>query len=67
MSVLGKHVHVGHHAMHYLCAAAAAAVAVIAAIVLDAPVLALVGGLFCAVMMLGMVWMMVGMATRHRR
>jgi len=65
MSVLGKHVHVGHHAMHYLCAAAAAAV--IAAIVLDAPVLALVGGLFCAVMMLGMVWMMVGMATRHRR
>jgi len=65
MSVLGKHVHVGHHAMHYLCAAAA--VAVIAAIVLDAPVLALVGGLFCAVMMLGMVWMMVGMATRHRR
>ena len=65
MSVLGKQVHGGHHAMHYLCAAAA--VAVIAAIVLDAPVLALVGGLFCAVMMLGMVWMMVGMATRHRR
>jgi len=30
------------------------------------PVLALLGGLFCAAMMIGMVWMMVGMA-RHRR
>lgn len=65
MSVFGKHLHVGHHAMHYLCAVAV--VAVIAAIVFDAPVLALLGGLFCAAMMIGMVWMMVGMATRDRR
>ena len=65
MNVLGKHLHVGHHAMHYLCAVAV--VAVIAAVVLDAPVLALLGGLFCAAMMVGMVWMMVGMAARRRR
>ena len=65
MNVLGKHLHVGHHAMHYLCAVAVAAV--IAAVVLDAPVLALLGGLFCAAMMVGMVWMMVGMAARRRR
>jgi hypothetical protein len=64
MNVAGKHLHVGHHAMHYLCAVAA--LAVIAAIVFEAPVLALLGGLFCAAMMIGMVWMMVGMA-RHRR
>ena len=51
--------------MHYLCAVAV--VAVIAAVVLDAPVLALLGGLFCAAMMVGMVWMMVGMAARRRR
>ena len=51
--------------MRYLCAVAV--VAVIAAVVLDAPVLALLGGLFCAAMMIGMVWMMVGMGARHRR
>lgn len=64
MSVFGKHLHVGHHTMHYC---AVALVAVIAAVVLDAPVLALLGGLFCAAMMIGMVWMMVGMGARHRR
>jgi hypothetical protein len=32
---------------------------VIAAIVFDALVLAIIGGLFCAAMMIGMVWMMV--------
>ena len=37
MNVLGRHLHIGHHAMHYLCAVAV--VAVIAAVVLDAPVL----------------------------
>jgi hypothetical protein len=65
MGVSGKHVNIGHHGMHYLCALAA--VAVIAAIVLDAPVLALLGGLFCAAMMAGMGWMMIGMAAKRRR
>jgi len=50
--------------MHYLCGVAV--VLVIAAVVLGAPVLALIGGLFCATMMIGMVWMMVGMARRHK-
>lgn len=64
MNALGKHSHAGHHWMHYACLLAI--VAVIAAIVLDAPVLALMGGVFCAAMMVGMVWMMVAMARRHR-
>ena len=64
MNALGKHSHVGHHWMRYACLIAV--VAVVAAILLEAPVLALAGGLFCAAMMVGMVWMMVGMA-RHRR
>jgi len=63
--MLGKQVHVGHHGLHALCALAA--VAVVAAIVFGAPALALAGGLFCAAMMAGMVWMMVGMAVRRRR
>jgi hypothetical protein len=50
--------------MPYACLLAV--VAVVAAIAFEAPVLALLGGLFCAAMMIGMVWMMVGMA-RHRR
>lgn len=64
MNVLGRQVHLGHHFMHGVCAVAC--VAIIVAIVLGAPVLALLGGLFCAAMMIGMVWMMVGMA-RHGR
>ena len=64
MTVFGRHLHIGHHAMHYLCAVAA--VLVISAVVLGAPVLALLGGLFCAAMMIGMVWMMFGMAAKRR-
>jgi hypothetical protein len=64
MSAIGKHLHLRHHAMHYLCVLAV--VAVTAALVLDAPVLALLGGLFCAAMMVGMAWMMVA-AARNRR
>jgi hypothetical protein len=64
MQALGKHIHVGHHWMHYACGLAV--VAVIAAVAFDAPVFALLGGLFCAAMMVAMVWMMVAMA-RHRR
>ena len=65
MNAIGKHLRLGHHAMHYLCGVAV--LLVIAAIVLDAPVLALAGGLFCATMMIGMVWMMVGMGARRRK
>jgi hypothetical protein len=65
MNAIGKHLPSGHHAMHYLCGGAI--LLVIAAIALDAPVLALAGGLFCATMMIGMVWMMVGMAARRRK
>ena len=65
MSTLGKNLHLRHHAMHYLCVVAI--VAVIAAIALDAPLLALLGGLFCAAMMVGMAWTMVAMAARNRR
>jgi hypothetical protein len=63
MNLIGKHLHSGHHAMQYLCGAAV--VLVIAAVVLGAPALALVGGLFCAAMMIGMVWMMVVMGMRR--
>ena len=64
MNTLGSRLHIGHHWMHYACLLAV--VAVVAAVAFAAPVLALLGGLFCAAMMIGMVWMMVGMA-RHSR
>ena len=64
MNGLGKRVHVGHHWMHYACLLAV--VAVVVAVVFEAPVFALLGGLFCAAMMVSMVWMMIAMA-RHRR
>lgn len=64
MNALGRQLHAGHHWMHYACLLAI--VAVIAAIVFDAPVLALMGGLFCAAMMVAMVWMMVAMARQRR-
>ena len=65
MSAFTKHLHVGHHAMHYLCVLAIAMG--IGAAVLGAPVLALFGGLFCAAMMVGMVWMMATAALKRRR
>jgi hypothetical protein len=35
--------------------------------VLGVPALGIVGGLVCASMMIGMVWMMVSMGAKHRR
>ena len=43
-----------------------AAVFVIAAIVFGVPVLAAFGALMCGAMMIGMVWMMVSMASKAR-
>jgi len=63
MNALGRQLHAGHHWMHYACLVAI--VAVVAAVVLEAPVLGLLGGIFCIAMMAGMVWMMVGMARHH--
>ena len=57
--------HYAHHRLHLL-GCAAAGIAIILAVSLDAPVLAIAGGLFCATMMIGMVWMMFGMASGHR-
>jgi hypothetical protein len=37
------------------------------AAILGLPVLAALGGLLCATMMIGMVWTMVAMGARHRR
>jgi hypothetical protein len=44
-----------------------AAMLVIAAAFLSLPVLAVLGALMCGTMMIAMVWMMVGMGTKHRR
>ena len=57
--------HFAHHRLHML-GCAAGCVAIIVAVAVGAPILALLGGLFCATMMIGMVWMMVTMASgRH--
>lgn len=56
--------HFAHHRLHMI-GCAAGCVAIIVAIVLGAPALAIAGGLLCATMMIGMVWMMLSMAHRH--
>jgi hypothetical protein len=56
--------HLAHHRLH-LVACGVAAVLVVVAIVSGPPSLALLGGLACAAMMIGMVWMMVSMGSRH--
>ena len=63
MSAFAAHFH--QHPFHLL-ACGVAALLVVAAIVLGAPVLAILGGLMCGVMMIGMVWMMFAMASKAR-
>lgn len=57
-----------HFAEHWLhiVGCMLAAVLVIAAVIFGAPVLAILGALMCGGMMIMMVWMMVGMAAKHR-
>ena len=55
--------HFAHHRSH-LWGCGVAALLVAAAIIFQLPALALFGGLFCAAMMIGMVWMMISMARR---
>ena len=63
MNVLKEHF--THHPLHMaLCALAC--VAIVAGIVLGAPLIAIFGPLMCGAMMLGMVWMMVTMAGKAR-
>ena len=57
--------HFAKHPLHML-ACGVAALLVIAAIVFGLPVFAAFGAVFCGVMMIGMVWMMFGMASRAR-
>jgi hypothetical protein len=58
--------HFAGHPSHLLGCGGAIVLVVMAA-VLGLPVLAVLGGLLCATMMIGMVWMMVAMgAKRHR-
>jgi hypothetical protein len=56
--------HFAQHTSH-LWACVAAGVLVIGAIIFELPILAALGGLLCAAMMIGMVWMMVGMTSKH--
>jgi hypothetical protein len=55
--------HFAHHRSHLLGCVAAGAL-VLAAIVFELPVLAIFGALFCAAMMIGMVWMMYAMGSK---
>jgi hypothetical protein len=57
--------HFAQHPSHML-GCGVAALLVIAAIVFGLPVFAAFGALFCGVMMIGMVWMMFGMASKAR-
>ena len=57
--------HLGQHPSHLL-GCGVAGLLVVAAIVLSIPILAVLGALMCGAMMIGMVWMMIGMAKgRH--
>ena len=58
--------HFADHRSHLL-GCGVAAVLVVTAAILGFPVLAALGGLLCATMMIGMVWMMVAMGAKHRR
>jgi hypothetical protein len=58
--------HFGQHRSH-LVGCVAAGVLVVAAIVFELPVLAIFGALFCVAMMIGMVWMMVAMGSKHHQ
>jgi hypothetical protein len=55
--------HFAKHPLHML-GCGVAALLVIAAIVFGLPIFAAFGAVFCGVMMIGMVWMMFGMASK---
>ena len=57
--------HFAEHRLH-MAGCMFAAMLVISAIVFSAPALAILGALVCGGMMVMMVWMMVGMAGKHR-
>jgi hypothetical protein len=58
----------GHFAQHtsHLLGCVAAGLLVVAAIVFELPILAIFGAMFCAAMMIGMVWMMFATGSKHR-
>ena len=58
--------HFAQHTSHMI-GCVAAGLLVVAAIVFELPILAVFGALFCAAMMLGMVWMMFAMGSKHHR
>jgi hypothetical protein len=58
--------HFTDHRSHLL-GCAFAVLLVVAGGVLGLPVLAVLGGLLCATMMIGMVWMVVAMGAKHHR
>ena len=58
--------HFGQHRSHLL-GCGVAALLVVVAIVFKIPILGLLGALVCGAMMIGMVWMMVSMASKHRQ
>ena len=58
--------HFSLHSSHMLVCGVAALLVVIA-IVFSLPVLAVLGAVFCGVMMIGMVWMMFSMASKAHR
>jgi hypothetical protein len=57
--------HFAQHTSHLL-GCVAAGLLVVAAIVFSFPILAVFGALVCGAMMIGMVWMMVSMASKGR-
>jgi hypothetical protein len=56
--------HFAQHTSHLL-GCVAAGLLVVAAVVFELPILAIFGALFCAAMMIGMVWMMFAMGSKH--
>jgi hypothetical protein len=53
------------HTSHLL-GCVAAGLLVVAAIIFGLPVLAIVGALVCGAMMIGMIWMMFAMGSKHQ-
>jgi hypothetical protein len=56
--------HFAQHTSHLL-GCVAAGLLVVAAVVFELPILAIFGALFCAAMMIGMVWMRFAMGSKH--
>jgi hypothetical protein len=57
--------HFAQHTSHLL-GCVAAGLLVIAAIIFGLPILAIFGAVFCGAMMIGMVWMMFAMGSKHQ-